>query len=171
MKRLVSATLLCLAFAGAAHATPATEASIEEMLKASNAKGLMESVRSQMDGYMKQVMHQATEGKAVTPERQAILDRLGTEMGQIAGSALDWDKMKPMYVRIYSESFTKEEIDGIVKFYKSPAGKAMIDKMPLVMKSLMGEMQGFMKPMMEQMKAAQQRAMDDLKALDSTEKK
>jgi uncharacterized protein len=167
MKSLIAAVLICLT-AATAQATPATPESIEAMLKASNAQGLLESVRGQMDGYMQQIMHQATQGKEVTPQRQAILDRLAKEMGDIAGEALDWNTMKPLYMRIYAESFTKEEIEGIVKFYKSPAGKAMIDKMPMVMKSLMGEMQTYMQPMLEKMKAAQQRALNDLKATEAT---
>jgi len=33
--------------------------------------------------------------------------------------------------------FSEEEIDGIISFYKSPAGKAMIEKSPLLMQRVM----------------------------------
>ena len=53
-------------------------------------------------------------------------------------------KLKPMFVQIYAELFTEEEINGIVSFYKSPAGKAMIEKMPQMMQRMMPMMQKLM---------------------------
>jgi hypothetical protein len=41
--------------------------------------------------------------------------------------------MKPEYVRLYDEVYSDEEITGILAFYKSAAGQALIRKMPLLM--------------------------------------
>ncbi len=41
--------------------------------------------------------------------------------------------MKPEYVRLYDEVYSDEELNGILAFYKSPAGQAFLNKMPLLM--------------------------------------
>ena len=38
-----------------------------------------------------------------------------------------------LVVPIYSKYFTEEEINQIVKFYKTPIGKKMVEKLPLIM--------------------------------------
>ena len=42
-------------------------------------------------------------------------------------------KVKPSFVKLYGETYTEEEIGSIVEFFKSPAGKAMIEKSPQLM--------------------------------------
>jgi hypothetical protein len=69
-----------------------------------------------------------------------------------------------MYMRVYHESFTQSEIDGIIKFYKTPAGKAMINKLPLVMQNVMNEMQEMIKPMQSKMMQIQREAIEQIKA-------
>ena len=43
---------------------------------------------------------------------------------------MSWDKMKPKYVALYDETFSKQEIVDIVTFYKTPAGQALLQNMP-----------------------------------------
>lgn len=50
---------------------------------------------------------------------------------------LSWDKMKPRYVQLYDQTYTAPEIAGILDFYKSPAGRAMLEKMPVLMSKSM----------------------------------
>jgi hypothetical protein len=72
---------------------------------------------------------------------------------------MTWDKLRPLYVQIYQESFTQEEIDRPIAFYESPAGVAFVEKMPFVMQKSMSIMQSRMAPMMEKMKAAMKEAL------------
>jgi hypothetical protein len=72
--------------------------------------------------------------------------------------------MRPLYIQIYQESFTQEEIDGLIAFYKSPLGIAFVEKMPLVMQKSMTIMQSRTGPLMEKMKAVIDQAMADAKA-------
>ena len=50
---------------------------------------------------------------------------------------LAFAKMKPVYVDIYSSTFTAEELSGLVSFYKSPVGRAYANKLPALMKRMM----------------------------------
>jgi hypothetical protein len=74
---------------------------------------------------------------------------------------LSWQKLKPLYVQIYRESFEQEEVDGLVAFYASPAGKAMLDKMPTVMQKSMAITQPLMQSLIPKMKSAMEEAMSE----------
>ena len=50
-------------------------------------------------------------------------------------------KARPELVRIYNDAFTDEEIDGMLAFYQSPAGKAAAQKLPMVNARLSGMVQ------------------------------
>jgi hypothetical protein len=84
---------------------------------------------------------------------------------------LSWDSLLPVYMRTFRASFTQSEIDGVIKFYKTPAGRAYVNKMPVVMQNVMQEMQGFIKPLQEKMAVIQKETAQELKALNDKDKK
>lgn len=103
-------------------------ARIEEMLKLTNA----DAMTNQMIDQMRKLAVQNT-SQAGGPEEQTIQNRIFDLLKQ----ELSWEKMKPHYVQLYNELFTEQELDGIVAFYRSPAGQAMTKKMPeLVQRSI-----------------------------------
>jgi len=150
--------------AWAAPTDPASDASIEEYLKVSNAQQLLYSTKQQVEGLIKISMQQAIRGKPVTPQRQAILDHMAQQMSDLIAETLNWNSLKPMYMRIYHDSFTQSEIDGIIEFYNSPAGKALINKLPVVIQNVMTEMQGLVKPMQQKIAQIQRDAIAEIKA-------
>jgi hypothetical protein len=76
----------------------------------------------------------------------------------------DLGQIAPPLRQIYQESFTQEEIDGLIAFYESPAGVAFVEKMPFAMQKSMSIMQSRMAPMMEKIKAAMKEAIAEPKA-------
>jgi hypothetical protein len=113
----------------------------------------MDSVWAQMDGLMKASMKQVTKGKPLSADAQAIMDKQQAKMIAIMKDELSWDKLKVSFVQVYRETFSQEEIDGIIAFYQSPAGQAFIDKQPELMKNTMAVMQQHMGPMMQKIQA------------------
>jgi hypothetical protein len=160
--------LICGA-AVAANNAPASDASIREMLELTNARQMIEGMKGQMTTTMNTAMQNATKDQTVTPERQAILDRMRAKMSTVVTDMLNWDDFLPMYLRTFRESFTQDEIDGVIKFYKSPAGRAYVKKLPLVMQNVMREMPEFIKPLQEKMLAIQKESMQELKDLKEKE--
>ena len=41
-----------------------------------------------------------------------------------------WKVVEPEFVKLYSDTYSEEELDGILAFYHSPAGQAMLAKAP-----------------------------------------
>jgi hypothetical protein len=172
MNKLLASAMVWMLMCGSAAAAnnaPASDASIREMLELTNARQMLDSVKGQMNGMMNTTMQNATRGQTITPERQAIMDRMAAKMTAVFTDMLNWDDLLPMYLRTFRAAFTQDEIDGAIKFYKSPAGKAYIKKMPVVMQNVMQEMPGFMKPIQEKMAVIQRESIQELKDLKDKE--
>jgi hypothetical protein len=172
-KRLATTLVWILMCTGAAAAnnSPASDASIREMLELTNAQQMIAGMKGQMSAVMNTAVQNALKGQAITPERQAILDRMTAKMSAMVTDMLNWDTLLPIYLRTYRDSFTQDEIDGVNKFYKSAAGQAYVKKLPLVMQNVMREMQGVMKPAQEKMMAIQRETMQELKDLQDKDAK
>ena len=167
---IVIGMLMC-ASAFAANTSPASDASIRQMLELTNAQQMLTDMKGQMTAMMSSTMQNATKGQALTPDRQAIIDRMSAKMSSVLSDALNWDTLLPLYLRTYRESFTQDEIDGVIRFYKSAAGQAYIKKLPLVMQNIMREIPEMMKPAQEKMTAIQKETLRELKDLQDAEAK
>jgi hypothetical protein len=124
----------------------------------------MDSVWAQMDGFMKTSMQQVTKGKPLSAAEQAIMDKQQTKMIAIMKDELSWAKIKDGFVQVYRETFSQVEIDGIIAFYKSPAGQAFIDKQPALMKNTMTLMQQRMGPIMQKIQQMTEETAKEIKA-------
>ena len=77
---------------------------------------------------------------------------------------LDWNKLEPMYVRIYQKSFTQQEIDSLIAMYKTPAGQMALTKMPAVLQNTTAEMQQLMQPVVQRIQRLQQDVLAQIQA-------
>lgn len=147
-----------------APSNPPSEASIKQLLEVAQARKLVDSIMMQMDNLMQQSMAQATKGQTVPPKVQKEIDKGRSEALAMMKDLLDWSKLEPLYVRVYQKSFSQQEVDGMVAFYKTPAGQAVIGKMPAVMQNTMDEMQQMMAPVMQKIQKMQQDVVAEMKA-------
>jgi uncharacterized protein len=108
------------------------EAKIERLLDVTNGQATMNQVFEQM----KTAMAPAIPANA-TPEQRAKAQELQSKILDLMKSQMSWEKVRPAYVKAYSETFSEEEINGILAFYESPAGRAMQAKMPMFISKVM----------------------------------
>ena len=142
----------------------ASEASVKQLLEAGQARKMVEGTMGQMEGFMKSTMQQMTQGQTLTPKQQKDIDTAQAEAMTMIKEMLDWNKLEPMYIRIYQKSLTQQEVEGMIAFYKTPAGQAVITKMPVIMQHTMTEMQQLMAPMMQKLQKKQQEIAAEIKA-------
>jgi hypothetical protein len=154
---------LAVLVAGPAFASPPSDASLEELFQVTNSSSLFAVVGKQMDAMIQNSVRQVKDGQAMTPERQEIVDRMVQRMSDLAKQTMSWETLKPIMTRVYQESFTQEDVDAMLKFYKSTAGQNMLQKMPLVMQNMMTEIQTVTRPMQDKMREIAQQAQDELK--------
>jgi hypothetical protein len=108
-------------------------AKVEQFLQLSNAQQALTSVIDLMKSQMKSGLAQELGGDpSPTPEKQKQLDAFQEKLMGILTDAISWDRVKPDYIRIYSEAFSEKELDDLIVFYQSSTGKAMVSKMPQI---------------------------------------
>lgn len=146
-------------------AAPPSEASIRELLEISQSAKIVDASMAQADTMMSQMMQQALQGKEVKPEVQEVISRAQTRMVGLLKEEMSWAKMEPMFINIYQKSFSQYEVDGMIEFYKSDVGQALITKMPVVMQHTMSAMQDVMMDMMPKMQEIQADMIAEIKAL------
>ncbi len=164
MKKFI-AILSVLAISATAHAAPPTEASINRLLDDSQADKVLDAIKPQLQNMMKQMEQQAQNGKALSAADQKVVDKFRDRVISIMNKNLTMAVLKPQYVRVYAQNFSQEEIDGMIAFYESPTGKAVVTKLPIVMQSVMAEMPKTLAPMMQEMQKAGKDMNDELAAL------
>jgi len=140
-----------------------SDASIRELLDVTQSKKLLDNSLSRIDELMRASMQQSLGDNTFTKEQQKIMDDMEVKMIALFKDEMSWDSLEPAFVDVYRKSFTQQEIDGMLKFYKSPAGQAVIAKMPLVMQNSMQMMQGKMSAMMPKLQKLQQETIEHLK--------
>jgi hypothetical protein len=69
-------------------------------------------------------------GANPTPEQTAKLAGFEKGLAKTIGDQLGWDAVAPGFADLYAKTFTEAELDGIIAFYKSPAGMAFLEKTP-----------------------------------------
>lgn len=137
-------TLLAITFAlitPVAMATQPSDDSVRELMVVTDARELMESAMAQADQMMRASMEQTMQGKEISTEDRKVLDDMRAQMVAVLEEELGWAALEPMFIDVYQRSFSQSEVDAMLEFYNSDAGKAVVAKMPLVMQNTMGVMQ------------------------------
>jgi hypothetical protein len=144
--------------------TVPSEASVKQLLEVAQSRKLVDSVMLQMETLMQRTITEVTKGRQVPAKVQKDIDQRSAELMAMMKEVLEWKKLEPIYVRIYQKTFTQQEVDGMIAFYKTPAGQAVIGKMPAAMQTTIDEMQGLMGPVMQKLQQMQQDVAAALKA-------
>lgn len=134
----------------------ASESAVKELLEVTHARQMVDNILTQVSGMMKTQTQQAMQGQTVSPADQANLDKSQAKSMELIKGEMSWDKLEPVYLQVYEESFTQSEVEGMVAFYKTPAGQAVVTKMPTVMQNTMTVMQQRMAGVMQKVMTAQQ---------------
>lgn len=153
MKTYVLSVLLVVAAICCAKAAPPSDASIEQMLKATHADQMVDQMITQMSNGMQQGMQQALQGRTPTPAQQAKIEEFRTKLTALLRDELSFAKMKDIYIQVYRDTFTQDEINSIVSFYSTPGGKALVEKMPVAMQKSGALAQARMGPLLQKIQA------------------
>jgi hypothetical protein len=156
MNRLYTAALLLLlAPAPFLRADEASKrAKVEELIQITKVNQIAEQMTQQMTTRMRTMAAQQTASHTVSPAQQKAISDYITQLETITRNAVAWDKIKAGIVADYSQAYTEPELDGILAFYHSPAGKALLEKSPELMSKTMQTVQNQMAAAQPQMREA-----------------
>jgi hypothetical protein len=134
MKALGNALIILIFISSAAIAKPASEKSIKEVLKVTHAQNILGAVRGQISYTIDNIAQQILKGKPPEARQKEIIAHFKNKMNAAMDRVLTWKKIEADDIKIYKETFTEKEMQGILSFYKTPAGQAFIKKTPLLAK-------------------------------------
>ncbi len=130
--RLALLLVLTLILPLVAHADEASHrAKAQEMMTLLRTERMIKQIS---DNITKQVNDAAASiaGANPSPETKAKADDFVKQSTQLINAQLSWESMRAGFTDVYVKNFTEEEMDAINAFYKTPAGTALLDKMPIV---------------------------------------
>jgi len=107
-------------------------AKIDELLQVSHVDRIQDAFIRQMAARNAPVVPTGT----YSQKARAAAEALSQQLNALLLKAMNWEKTRPEYAKAYDEVFTESEISSMLSFYKSPAGQAMLDKMPLLLSSV-----------------------------------
>ncbi|MGB4074720.1 DUF2059 domain-containing protein [Pseudomonas sp.] len=61
---------------------------------------------------------------------KAVLETYQAQANAALEQAVGWDKLKPDMVKLYTSTFSEQEMKALISFYESPLGKKVLEKMP-----------------------------------------
>jgi hypothetical protein len=115
---------------------PAKLAAIEELPSLMKIDQLTQQMLTQVEQSMKPQIEAALPPEIQNSSRRSeMLADIQAFEGQIFGlikDRLDFAELKPEYIKLYDETFSTEEVTGIVAFYKFPAGQVFVQKLPVL---------------------------------------
>ncbi len=72
-------------------------------------------------------------GANLLPQAVKAVEELQDKAAGVLADALAWDKLKPAYVELFAQAYSESELDDMIAFYRSPTGRSMVAKNPLLM--------------------------------------
>lgn len=108
-------------------------AKIEEIFKVSKLDQLLKQSIAMSMNQVKSGFYQQLFGVKVPPDQQQTMVEFQDKVEKLMTDALSWESLEPAYAKIFADAYTEEEIDGILAFYKSPSGQALLAKTPVLM--------------------------------------
>ena len=116
----VATLLLGMAVAFGSHAAPASKESIEKLMQVTGAGNLGQQMLAQM-----------------LPAMQQMIPDAPPEFWQSVQQEINIDEMVAMVVPIYQKHLSEEDIQSMLAFFASPAGKKLISVQPVIMQESM----------------------------------
>jgi uncharacterized protein len=127
----------------------ASEASVRELLAITDVKKMLPLIMNQMHTISNAAIQQQMSKMGASDSSKKLAIDMQARIQAIIAEELSWEKLEPTFMKVYEETFTQDEIDGIIAFYKTPSGQAVIRKMPQVSQRTMVLIQAQMGPLME----------------------
>ena len=164
MRRIILVLALAASFASAPafaedaaptavpSAERASDADIDRLLQAMDAKSMMDKVMQQMSTSQQAMVEEAF-GKDMSGADRARAHRLFAKTNAILLKHMSWTELEPVLRKVYGQVFDKQEVDAMIAFYSTPEGASILKKTPQVLAITMQEIQPIIRATMAEVKA------------------
>jgi len=146
MKRwiLMLAVVMVMAPVGARADEESKTAKVKELFAVMHMDHSLDRMRSAMEQQVQATAKNAPGTEQMTPEKKKMQQEFVDNSMKVVDENFGWTVLEPAYVKLYADSYTEAELDGILAFYKSPAGQALLTKTPELSAGVMQIVHGHM---------------------------
>ncbi len=139
MKRWIAVLAMVMVVAPAvARADEASkQAKVKELFAVMHIDHSLDRMRNAMEQQVQATAKNAPGTEQMTPEKQKIQQEYIDNSMKVVDQDFGWPALEAAYVKLYSDTYTEQEVDGILAFYKSPVGQAFLAKTPEVSAGVM----------------------------------
>jgi hypothetical protein len=135
MRRYVAVLLMVLTvgccFARADEASKRAKA--EQLFTLLHMDTMMDQLMSGVKRQVQQITESMPGADHPTPEQQKQITDFQQRVMDVVNQKIGWKALEPDFINLYASTYTEEELDGIIAFYKSPVGQKMMEKTPELM--------------------------------------
>ncbi len=126
-------------------------------------------IRKMMPAQTEKMMQTMGPTNAVSNAAMSNMATHQDKVMEMVTQEMSWDKIKEDYITLYAETFTEEEMQGLIAFYKTPAGVAMLVKQPELMQRTMEMSQKMMLRIAPKIQEMTQEMMKNMKPVKPDE--
>jgi len=105
----------------------------KEMLKLTD----MQKMIDQMAAQVQQMLTSQLKLQNIPEKDNEKVQQFQKKLSKKILDAVNWDKLEPECIKLFSTVYTEEELKAIVEFYKSPAGQSMLKKQSMLIQMVM----------------------------------
>ena len=105
----------------------------KELMTLTNMNQMLKQVQAQAKQMGREIMAQFDIPENQREKAAAFQNRLYDKIFE----TMRFTEMENEYIELFTSVYTVEELKGIVDFYKSPVGKSLIQKQPMVIQKAM----------------------------------
>jgi hypothetical protein len=158
MKRwiMMLAVVVVVAPVGARADEASKQAKVKELFAVMHMDHNLDRMRAAMQQQVQSTAKNAPGTEQMTPEKKKIQQEYVDNSMKVVDENFGWTVLEPAYVKLYADTYTEAELDGILAFYKSPVGEAMLTKTPQLSAGVMEIVHGHMGDFQPKMQALQE---------------
>ncbi|MCB5187575.1 DUF2059 domain-containing protein [Methylobacillus caricis] len=124
---------ICIfAFVGNANAATPSDELILKFMGVSNVRATLDGMRANADNALKNNMLQSLGYPQLNEKQKKIAEEAGDKAVKIQQENLSYEAIVKLILPLYRRTFTQEELEAAIRFYSSPEGKSINQKMPLL---------------------------------------
>lgn len=131
--------LLFVSHASVADSRPSAEL-VKEYFALAKTKKFIEktskSTQKRVEQQTWDMLKLKLKGKEISPSQKAIMQKKLPEILSSLRAIFSWDAQEQHLLPYYVQGFSKEELEEVIAFLKTPAGKAYVEKEALVSERL-----------------------------------
>lgn len=172
MKKLMLAVAVVLSVSiPVVHADATSQkAIIEEILIVTKADANVDQTIQALYTQLRTMMEKQFAEMGASDDLSPILKRYLDKVFNIMEQTMSWKVLKNDMIDLYEQTFTEDELNGMLAFYKSPVGQSVVDKMPKVMQQSIAIAQKYMPEMQRKIVKISEEFEEELKAVKAKKK-